>query len=111
MNIMLISVTERTAEIGLRLAVGARPADVLLQFLVEALTITTVAGIIGLLLGFVLPVALRLPIHFLAAYPAVPAVGTSILTFATVVATGIGFGVYPALRASRLDPVLALRSE
>jgi putative ABC transport system permease protein len=111
MNIMLISVTERTAEIGLRLAVGARPADVLRQFLVEALTITAVAGVIGLLLGFALSVVLRLPIHFLAAYPAMPRMETSIMAFAVVVATGVVFGFYPALRASRLDPVVALRSE
>ncbi|HVC35166.1 MAG TPA: ABC transporter permease [Chloroflexota bacterium] len=111
MNIMLISVTERTAEIGLRLAVGARPADVLLQFLVEALTITTVAGVIGLLLGFALSVVLRLPIHVLAEYPAIPTAGISLAAFVVVVATGVVFGFYPALRASRLDPVVALRSE
>ncbi len=111
MNIMLISVTERTAEIGLRLAVGARPLDVLVQFLVEALTVTTVAGVIGLLLGFALPVPLRVPIHLLAAYPALPSVGTSLAAFGVIVATGVVFGFYPALRASRLDPVVALRSE
>ena len=111
MNIMLISVSERTAEIGLRVAVGARPADVRLQFLVEALTITSVAGVIGLLLGYVLSLALRLPIHMLAQYPAMPTMGTSIAAFVVVVATGVVFGFYPALRASRLDPVAALRSE
>lgn len=111
MNIMLISVTERTAEIGLRLAVGARPADVLLQFLVEALTMTTVAGVMGLLLGFALSLALRVPVHLLAEYPAMPGAGTSIAAFAVVVVTGVVFGFYPALRASRLDPVVALRSE
>jgi putative ABC transport system permease protein len=111
MNIMLLSVTERTAEIGLRMAVGARPADVLLQFLVEALTITVVAGSIGLVLGFALPIALRLPVHMLAQYPAVPTPAASIATFAVVVATGVVFGFFPALRAARLDPVVALRSE
>ncbi|MBX6772486.1 MAG: ABC transporter permease [Chloroflexi bacterium] len=111
MNIMLISVTERTAEIGLRMAVGAQPRDVLLQFLVEALTITTVAGTIGLVLGFILPVLLRLPIHLLAAYPVLPTVGMSIAAVAVVGATGLVFGFYPALRASHLDPVTALRSE
>ena len=111
MNIMLLSVTERTAEIGLRLAVGARPADVLLQFLVEALTITVVAGITGLGLGFALPVALRLPLQFLAEHPAIPTVAAGIAAFAMVVITGIVFGFFPALRAARLDPVVALRSE
>lgn len=111
MNIMLLSVAERTAEIGLRMAVGARPADVLLQFLVEALTITVVAGLIGLGLGFVLPVALRVPVHMLAQYPALPTPAASIVAFAVVVATGVVFGFFPALRAARLDPVVALRSE
>ncbi len=111
MNIMLLSVTERTAEIGLRLAVGARPADVLLQFLVEALTITVVAGLIGLGLGFALPVALRLPVQFLAEHPAIPTAAAGIAAFAMVVATGVVFGFFPALRAARLDPVVALRSE
>ncbi len=111
MNIMLLSVTERTAEIGLRLAVGARPADVLLQFLVEALTITVVAGLIGLGMGFALPVALRLPVQFLAEHPAIPTAAAGIAAFAMVVATGVVFGFFPALRAARLDPVAALRSE
>jgi len=111
MNIMLISVTERTAEIGLRLAVGARPADVLLQFLVEALTMTVVAGLVGLLLGFATSIALRLPVRLLAEYPAVPDLATSALAFGVVIATGVVFGLYPAFRASRLDPVVALRAE
>ncbi|MBI4321855.1 MAG: ABC transporter permease [Chloroflexi bacterium] len=111
MNIMLLSVTERTGEIGLRLTVGARPVDVLLQFLVESLTITVVAGFIGLMLGFALPLALRLPVQLLAQHPALPTAATSIIAFAIVVATGVVFGLLPALRAARLDPVAALRSE
>lgn len=111
MNVMLISVSERTAEIGLRLAVGARPGDVLLQFLVEALTVTLIAGLIGLLLGVAGPVALRPAVPLLAQYPALPQPGAALAAFGVVVATGLIFGFYPALRASRLDPVVALRSE
>ncbi len=111
MNIMLLSVAERTTEIGLRLAVGARPADVLLQFLVEALTITVVAGLVGLALGFAVPLALRLPVRLLAEYPAAPTTAAAFASFAVAVATGVAFGFLPALRASRLDPVVALRSD
>jgi len=107
MNIMLVSVTERTREIGLRMAVGARPTNILAQFLVESLTLSTAGGIIGVSLGvfvaywlankFSWPLLVRPEIIVLA-------VGFSALV-------GIGFGLYPAYKASRLDPIEALRYE
>jgi putative ABC transport system permease protein len=107
MNIMLVSVTERTREIGIRMAVGARPRDVLAQFLVEALTLSSFGGIVGVLLG--LFAANRLAGHFgwpVLVRPDIIAVAVS---FSGLV--GVVFGLYPALKASRLDPIDALRFE
>jgi putative ABC transport system permease protein len=107
MNIMLVSVTERTREIGIRMAIGATPADVLVQFLIEAVVLALVGGIIGITLGIGGAVGLA---HF-ANWPVV--VQPDIVAIAFLVAAGVGifFGYYPALKASRLDPIDALRYE
>jgi putative ABC transport system permease protein len=107
MNIMLVSVTERTREIGLRMAIGARGSDVLLQFLVEAIVISLFGGLIGIALGF----ALSLGIERFAAWPtSIPADWIAI-AFGVAAATGVFFGFYPARKAARLDPIEALRFE
>ena len=107
MNIMLVSVTERTREIGIRLAVGARPRDVLAQFLVEALTLSCFGGIVGVLLGLLF--ANLLASHF--SWPVLirPDIIVIAVSFSGLV--GVVFGLYPALKASRLDPIDALRFE
>jgi ABC-type antimicrobial peptide transport system permease subunit len=107
MNIMLVSVTERTREIGLRMALGARGRDVLVQFLVEALTLSVGGGAIGVLLGFA---ASRVVTRMLD-WQTVVSAGAVALAFMTALATGVFFGFYPARRASRLDPIDALRFE
>jgi putative ABC transport system permease protein len=107
MNIMLVSVTERTREIGLRMAIGARGRDVLLQFLVEAIVISLFGGLIGIGLGF----ALSLGIERFAQWPtSIPADWIAI-AFGVAAATGVFFGFYPARKAARLDPIEALRFE
>jgi putative ABC transport system permease protein len=107
MNIMLVSVTERTREIGIRMAVGATPADVLTQFLIEAVVLALVGGVIGITLGMVGSIAIA---HF-AGWEVV--ISPFIVVLACGVAAGVGifFGYYPALKASRLDPIEALRYE
>jgi putative ABC transport system permease protein len=107
MNIMLVSVTERTREIGLRLAVGARRSAVLWQFLIEAIALSTVGGIIGVTIGFVGSLAVSLGAHWPAQVP-LSAVAFSVAFSALV---GVFFGYYPAAKASRLDPIVALRFE
>jgi ABC-type antimicrobial peptide transport system permease subunit len=107
MNIMLVSVTERTREIGLRMAVGARARDILRQFLVEAVVLCLVGGALGILLGhggsYLVRVFLRWPVETSPA-----AIALAVLVSASV---GIVFGYYPAWKASRLDPIEALRYE
>ena len=107
MNIMLVSVTERTREIGLRMAIGARGRDVLLQFLVEAVVISLIGGLIGIALGFGLSAAVQ---KFMLWPTTIPpnAIG---MAFGFAAATGVFFGFYPARKAASLDPIEALRFE
>jgi putative ABC transport system permease protein len=113
MNIMLVSVTERTREIGLRKAVGARRRDILLQFLIEAIVLCLVGGTIGVGLGFALSPIGTLLLQGMGAEDGRALVTLSSIVLATVVATGVGvcFGFFPALRAARLNPIQALRYE
>ena len=106
-NIMLVSVRERTREIGLRKALGARQRDILLQFLIEAVLLCVVGGLIGIGLG----VGGSYLVAALSPLPAVIAWWSPVVAFAVSAAVGIFFGVAPARRAGRLDPVVALRSE
>ena len=106
-NIMLVSVRERTREIGLRKALGARRRDITVQFLIEAVLLTTVGGSIGMLLG----VGGSLLVDSVSPLPAVIAWWSLALAFGVSVAVGVFFGVFPARRAGRLDPVVALRTE
>ena len=107
MNIMLVSVTERTREIGLRLAVGARQRDVLAQFLIEATTLATLGGALGIALG----VGAALTIASFAGWPAVVSVETILVAVGVSGLIGVFFGFYPARQAARLDPIEALRRE
>jgi putative ABC transport system permease protein len=107
MNIMLVSVTERTREIGLRLAIGARGKDILAQFLVEAITLSTIGGIVGILLGGLG----TWMIAELAAWPVQLSVLSIVLAVGFSAAIGIFFGYYPARRASSMQPIQALRYE
>jgi putative ABC transport system permease protein len=107
MNIMLVSVTERTREIGIRLAIGAQPKDVLVQFLVEAVVLSVLGGVIGILLGVLL--ALLMP--YVAGWTTVLPWNAIVLSFGVSAAIGMFFGIYPARKASQLDPIVALRYE
>jgi putative ABC transport system permease protein len=107
MNLMLVSVTERTREIGIRMAVGARRQDILLEVLVEAGTLTGVGGIVGLAIGGTVAALIAALTRFPAqVHPGMVAGG---VLFS--IAIGLFFGLYPANRAARLDPVAALRQE
>ena len=107
MNIMLASVLERTREIGVRRAVGARRADIIRQFLMETVLISFVGGLIGLVVGF----GLSRLIAYFAGWSTIVTVGSIALAFLVSVSVGLVFGVYPAVRAARLDPVEALHYE
>jgi putative ABC transport system permease protein len=107
MNIMLVSVTERTREIGLRMAVGAKGRDILLQFLVEALTLACIGGVLGIAMGL----ATAQGASSFAHWPVLISSFSIILGFTSAAAVGVVFGFYPAQRAAALDPIVALRYE
>jgi putative ABC transport system permease protein len=107
MNIMLVSVRERTREIGIRKAIGARSRDILLQFLVEALTLSFIGGMVGTGLGILVSAA----IDAVAGWPLVISPATLALAVGFSAAVGIVFGVWPARQAAVLDPIAALRYE
>jgi ABC-type antimicrobial peptide transport system permease subunit len=104
---MLVSVTERTREIGLRMAVGARSHHILRQFLVEAVVLCSLGGAVGILFGWVVSVGVRYFQHW-ATQISIPAIVAAVLVS---VGVGVVFGFYPAWKASRLDPIEALRYE
>ena len=108
MNIMLVSVTERTREIGVRKAIGARRGSIRLQFLIEALTVTVLAGLIGIGMGVGISVLVGMVQTSLVP---VVSINSIIIAFAVSVLIGVIFGLYPAWRASLLSPVEALRYE
>jgi putative ABC transport system permease protein len=106
MNIMLVSVTERTREIGVRKAIGARRSDITWQFLLEAMTLTATGGVLGILASL----SLTFLIRALGWYSAVPLWSVTV-GFVASVSIGLFFGMWPAMKASRLDPIVALRHE
>ena len=108
MNIMLATVTERTREIGIRRALGAKRRDITQQFLIETVVLSGVGGLLGVVVGFTIP---QFIIYFIPDQKAI-VTGTSVmLAFGISVAIGILFGIYPARRAAMMDPIEALRHE
>jgi putative ABC transport system permease protein len=107
MNIMLVSVTERTREIGIRMAVGAHGKDILLQFLIEAAALSSSGGVLGILLG----IAASKTVSGITGWPSLISVSSIVVSFLVSSAVGIFFGFYPARKAARLDPIEALRFE
>lgn len=107
MNIMYVSVTERTREIGLRMSIGARGKDIMMQFLMEAILISITGGVIGVVLG----IASTRIVTLTLAWPTIVSQSSVLLSFVVCAVTGIFFGYYPAQKASRLDPIEALRYE
>jgi putative ABC transport system permease protein len=112
MNIMLVSVTERTREIGIRMALGARPRDILWQFLVESAVLSSIGGMIGIALGVTASYGITKLINVLLPstnWPFVISIPAALVALVFAAAVGLFFGYYPAKRASRLDPIEALR--
>ncbi len=107
MNIMLVSVTERTREIGVRKAIGAKRSNITLQFLTEAMTLSGTGGVIGIVLG----IGLGLSINAALDWPLSLSLFWIILGFSVAVSVGLISGIYPAIKAARLDPIEALRYE
>jgi len=108
MNIMLVSVTERTREIGVRKAIGARRSDITWQFLLEAMTLTGMGGVLGILLGYLLSFLIH---TFVPSLPSTVPAWSVVVGFVVAVSVGLFFGMWPAMKASRLDPIVALRYE
>ncbi len=108
MNIMLVSVTERTREIGVRKAIGARRRDITWQFLLEAMTLTASGGLMGILVGWLLSLAIR---TFVPSLPSTVPLWSVVAGFSVATSIGLFFGLWPALKAARLDPIAALRYE
>ena len=107
MNIMLVSVTERTAEIGLRKAVGANRRDIMIQFLVESATVSVVGGLFGIATG----ISVAKVITMLIGFPSAVKIWSVLVGLVVAATVGIFFGVYPAHKAAQLDPISALRAE
>ncbi len=107
MNIMLVSVTERTREIGVRKAIGARRSDIIWQFLLEAMTLTGLGGVLGILVGFGISTLIRA----LDLLPSRVPMWSVVAAFTVAVSVGLFFGIWPAMKAAKLDPIVALRYE
>jgi putative ABC transport system permease protein len=107
MNIMLATVLERTREIGLRRAVGARQVDIRSQFIAETVSISATGGVVGVLFGF----ALSMVISAITGWPVGWTITTVLLSFFVCAVIGLASGIYPALKASKLDPIEALRHD
>jgi putative ABC transport system permease protein len=107
MNIMLVSVTERTREIGIRKAIGARRRNIIWQFLIEAMTLSGLGGVVGILVG----IGLAILINAASPLPAAVSAFWVAIAFSVAVLVGLVFGIYPAYRAAKVDPIVSLRYE